>query len=208
MGGAYPIEVTLVCSDYSARRRRERFIDVTAVPPRRPPRTLAAMMLCLLLAYCGPGRESAPAADPGQATDSGGSSTGESSATDAVAAFATFAAGIQDDGAMSAEDIAEGLRLLAGAGGTLGAIPPELGVDLRVGAEHVLLNPKAADVSATIRTALIGVAESIDAAPGGPAIEASAQSIQADRPLTEQGAALRPYFQQVAKALQALPRDA
>src|SRR5688572_24774389 len=64
----------------------------------------------------------------------------------------------------SAEVIAEGLRALAGALGTLGIGGPDLQVDLRVSAEHLLLNPGAPATTTGVHESLRRAAEAIDSA--------------------------------------------
>ena len=63
---------------------------------------------------------------------------------------------------LSDDQMAEGLRKLAGALGTLNAGGPDLLIDLRVGAEHVLLNPAATETAAIIREAMVTAADAIE----------------------------------------------
>jgi hypothetical protein len=128
---------------------------------------------------------------------------GVDDASEPVRSFVEFAQELSAEEPLQPADIAEGMRRLAGAAGTLGAIPPELGAGLRIGAEHVLLNPEGADVSATVHGTLTRVAASLEEAPNAQAIQDAAGALRADAPITQQSAALRRYFGVVAQALQA-----
>ena len=107
------------------------------------------------------------------------------------------------DAPLEPDAIAEGLRRLAGALGARGTDRPELLVDLRVAAEHVVLNPTSPDVAATVRDTLIAAAAAIPAPPAasGPTPQAAAEGIKPDAPLTTQPAAIRTFFQAAADAL-------
>lgn len=129
--------------------------------------------------------------------------TAPAATPDPVQTFDRFAAGLPASDTLDAATIAEGMRALAGAVGTLGVAPPELLVDLRVVPEHVLLNPASPEVAATVRQTLVSVGGALAMAPGadGAAVQQAAEKIQGDMPLTGQGAALRTFFQEAAKAI-------
>jgi hypothetical protein len=118
--------------------------------------------------------------------------------------LATFAGSMPAEGPIEPEVIAGALRRLAGAAGSASAVPLALTVDLRVYAEHVLLDPESIEVTAAVRETLIRVADTVAETTPGPdaaALQAAATSISARQPLTTQAADLRRYFQAAAAAL-------
>jgi hypothetical protein len=93
------------------------------------------------------------------------------------------------------EFLANALRNLAAALGTLDLADLELQVDLRVAAEHVLSNPEAVETTAAVRQSLIAAAEAIEAdGRGDGRLRQSAESLRPDRPLPEQVATVRDFF--------------
>jgi hypothetical protein len=111
------------------------------------------------------------------------------------------AAGVETT-AVDEEFLANALRNLAAALGTLGLADLELQVALRVAAEHVLSNPQSADTTAAVRASLISAAGVIEAGGRGDgSVRQSAESLRSDRPLTDQGPALRDFFRKSAPAL-------
>lgn len=121
-----------------------------------------------------------------------------------VEEYLQFLAAVPDSqSGLSDERMVEGLRKLAGALGTLNMGNPDLLVDLRVGAEHILLNPASAETAATIRAALVATAETLEREPEtNGALGGAAQSIRADQPLTEQRMAVLHFFRQAGDAIQ------
>lgn len=120
--------------------------------------------------------------------------------------LATLAETMPADGSVEAEMIANALRRLAGAAGSASAVPPALGVDLRVYAERVLLDPESMEVTAAVRETLIRVADAVaetTSSPDAAALQAASTSISAQQPLTTQATDLRRYFQAAAAALAA-----
>jgi hypothetical protein len=115
-----------------------------------------------------------------------------------VQEYRTFVEGLPPAPEATLDDatIAEGLRRLAGALGSSGRAGTDVLVDLRVSAEHVLLNPGAADTTASAVNALTAA----EGAMGAGAVPAIRQ-LRRDAPLGEQSPALREVFQQSAKAL-------
>jgi hypothetical protein len=136
-----------------------------------------------------------------EATSDGASaSAGVPSAVEEYTQFAATA-GEGQTGA-DAGQLAEGLRKLAGALAVLNVGGPELPIDLRVGAEHVLLNPASTETTATIRDDLIAVADAVErATETGAALRGAAESIKTDRPLIEQQGTVLQFFRQAADAL-------
>jgi hypothetical protein len=103
---------------------------------------------------------------------------------------------------VSDDQMAEGLRKLAGALGTLNVGGPDLLIDLRVGAEHILLHPASTQTAAIIREALVAAADAIER--GGepdPALRGAAESVRPDQPLIEQRVAVMDFFGRAADAI-------
>lgn len=91
--------------------------------------------------------------------------------------------------------LANALRNLAATLGSLNLADLDLQVALRVAAEHVLSNPHAVDTTGAVRTSLITAAEVIEADDRGDgSLRQSAESLRPDRPLSDQGPALRDFF--------------
>jgi hypothetical protein len=118
--------------------------------------------------------------------------------------YLRFVAAVPDSqSGLSDDRMAEGLRKLAGALGTLNIGSPDLLIDLRVGAEHILLNPASAETTATIRAALVATADTLDrGTETGRALQGAAESIRSDQPLAEQRMAVLHFFRQAADAIQ------
>ena len=82
--------------------------------------------------------------------------------------------------------IVEGLRKLAGALGTLNLGSPDLQVDLRVAAEHFLLNSASTATAAAVRNSLISAADAIEAERRNEVnLRRLAESVRRDRPLLD-----------------------
>ena len=103
---------------------------------------------------------------------------------------------------LSDDQMAEGLRKLAGALGTLNAATPDLLIDLRVGAEHIVLNPASTETTAVIRDALVAAAGSMERTETDGPLRRAAESITTDRPLIEQHGTVFQFFQRAADALE------
>jgi hypothetical protein len=96
---------------------------------------------------------------------------------------------------VDAEFLADALRKLAAALGTLNLAAPELQVELRVAAEHVLLSPRSIETTAAVRDSLISAADAIQAGgTAGAGVRQSAESLRADQPLLDQDAAIREFL--------------
>ena len=103
------------------------------------------------------------------------------------------------------DNIVEGLRKLAGALGTLNLGSPDLQVDLRVAAEHLLLDSASTATTAVVRNSLILAADAIEAERQNEVnLRRLAESIRRDRPLLDQQAAVREFFRESAKTMQRL----
>ena len=98
--------------------------------------------------------------------------------------------------------VADALRKLAGALGTLHLADLDLQVALRVAAEHVLETPQPPGTTAAVRNTLISAAEAIEA--GGatdPGLRQSAESLRPDRPLLDQTATVREFLRRSGPTL-------
>jgi hypothetical protein len=138
-------------------------------------------------------------------TDQPGADPPSTAAAVAVEDYARFAAASAPQSGAEALYLAEGLRKLAGALATLNVGGPDLAIDLRVHAEHVLLNPSSVGTTALIRDDLIAAADALGAdARAGPSLRPRAESIRTDRPLVEQHATVREFFRSGADVLQRL----
>ena len=105
------------------------------------------------------------------------------------------------------EFIADSMRKLAAALGTLNLGDLDLQVALRVAAEHVVSNPQPVGTSAAVRNALISAAEAIEAdGTGGGGLRQSAESVLPDRPLADQAAAIREFLRRSGPALRRVSR--
>jgi hypothetical protein len=117
-----------------------------------------------------------------------------------------FAAAARDpqSGADGAQ-LAEGLRKLAGVLAALNIGGPDLPINLRVGAEHILLNPASSEVTVLIRDDLIAAASALEVGTATDgSLRGSAESIRTDRPLIEQRETVLQFFGQAAAAIQGL----
>lgn len=103
------------------------------------------------------------------------------------------------------EFVAGALRKLAAALGTLNVADIQLQTALRVSAEHVLSNPQPAGTSAAVRNSLISAVEAIEAVgPEDIDLRRSAESLRADRPLSDQSAIIREFLSRSGPALRRL----
>lgn len=99
--------------------------------------------------------------------------------------------------------IVDGLRKLAGVLGTLNLGSPELQVDLRVAAEHILLNPASTATTESVRNRLIAAANAIETGRhDADNLRRLAESIRPDVPLLDQQATVHKFFQESAKVIQ------
>ena len=106
--------------------------------------------------------------------------------------------------------IAEGLRRLAGALAALQLGSPELPIDLRVIAEHVLLSPASPATADAVRTLLIKTAAATgEQQPNdGAALRQAAEAISATAPLTSQQPTVHEFLRRSAHALAARSQGA
>jgi hypothetical protein len=158
---------------------------------------LVAAAVWLIVSLDDRGRE--PAA--GTTSDGAPASTGAPSAVEEYVRFAATAG--EPQAGAGAGQLAEGLRKLAGALAALNVGGPDLPIDLRVGAEHILLNPASTAITATVRDDLNAAAHALElATETSTALRGAAESIKPDRPLIEQQSAMLQFFRQAADALQ------
>jgi hypothetical protein len=148
---------------------------------------------------CANDREQQPTAAGGN--ESGLRTGGPASSVQPFIEFASTAGDPQSGS--SGEQMADGLRKLAGALASLNAGSPDLWIDLRIGAEQVLLNPGSTETTAIIRESLIAAADALERGRGPePALRETARSVRPDRPLMEQSVVVLDFFQQAADAVQ------
>jgi len=121
-----------------------------------------------------------------------------------VEGYVQFAAIARDSqSGLSDDQMAEGLRKLAGALGSLNVASSDLLIDLRIGAEHIVLNPASTETAAMIRDALVAAADSMERGTETDlALRGAAESIRPDRPLIEQPVAVLHFFRLAADAIQ------
>jgi hypothetical protein len=86
--------------------------------------------------------------------------------------------------------------------GTLGVGNPDLHVDLRVVAEHVLLTPASPATTAAVRDALLRAADAMESTDG--ALHGQARSIDPTQPLIEQQATVHRFFRASAELIRTL----
>lgn len=138
----------------------------------------------------------------------GDGATGTGNETDSpIHDYLRFASAVGDrpiqESTVDPDYIVEGLRKLAGALGTLNLGSPDLHVDLRVAAEHLLLNPASTATTAVVRDGLISAAAAIEPQHGNREVTLRrlAESITPERPLLDQQAAIREFFRESATAM-------
>ena len=104
------------------------------------------------------------------------------------------AAGAENSG-INEQFVADALRKLAAALGTLKLADLDVQVSLRVAAEHVLSNPQSADTTAAVRNSLVSAADAIEARdPAATGLRKVAESLRPDRPLPDQFATFREFI--------------
>jgi hypothetical protein len=144
--------------------------------------------------------------EPGIRTDALADATADHDAASPVRDYLSFA-GVAGGGPtqvpeFDADYVAEGLRKLAGALGTLNLGTTELQIDLRSAAEHVLLIPASPATTVVVREALIAAADTIEPEPGKA--RQLANSITPDKPLLDQPMTIVDFFREAAHAIQRL----
>jgi hypothetical protein len=104
------------------------------------------------------------------------------------------AAGAENNG-VDEQFVADALRKLAAALGTLKLADLDVQVSLRVAAEHVLSNPESPDTTVAVRNSLVSAAGAIEAGqPAATDLRKAGESLRPDRPLSEQFAAFRDFI--------------
>jgi hypothetical protein len=115
-------------------------------------------------------------------------------ADEPAAAYVEFARGLAA-GSPDRDLLVEGLRKLAGAIGARKGTPPEVAVDLRVAAEHVVLNPEAVGTTEAVRASLVAAAAALERdATGASPLRRVAESIDRATPLANQQDQLARFF--------------
>jgi hypothetical protein len=163
--------------------------------------------ILFLSAGCGNSSEPGRAGEKARATDVAAGSGRET--ISAVEEYLRMA-GIADtpDAGLNQEHMADGLRRLAGALGTLNLGAPALQVDLRVAAEHILLNPSSPATTESMRSRPVAAAEAIQtAADGDDSLRRLAESVRPGVPLLDQRATVWKFFQESANTIQRLSRQ-
>jgi hypothetical protein len=131
-------------------------------------------------------------------------------ATSAVHEYVQLAGALEDrrgeDPDVAAMTIAEGLRRLAGALATLRVGSPDLAIDLRVTAEHVVLNPSSPAASEALRKAFIATAAAIgERQPNAVAgLQQAADAVTGTAPITSQQPMVHEFLRLSAHVLAAL----
>jgi hypothetical protein len=116
--------------------------------------------------------------------------------------YLAFADGLAASGGSAADDlVVDGLRRLAGALGTLKPGDPELPVDLRVAAEHIIINPGAADTTTAVRTSLVAAALALEGEGSSTTLRGAADAIDSSQPIAEQREALARFFMLAAESV-------
>ena len=144
------------------------------------------------------------------AAAAGGETTSGDETKSPLQEYLQFAGAAGSRGAdVDQEYIVDGLRKLAGALGTLNLGSPDLQVDLRVAAEHILLNPASTATTEIVRNGLISAAEAIETGrpDGGDDLRRLAESVRPYGPFLDQRVTVHEFFQESAKAIQRVSRQ-
>jgi hypothetical protein len=124
---------------------------------------------------------------------------------DPVRDFTDFArTAASPDAESGAGYVTVGLRTLAGALACLGLDRDDLAVDLRVGAVHVEIQPASLENAALVQSLTRRVADQVASATADDSLRVLAQTIAADRPVTDQIPAFEAFFRAVSMRLDAL----
>ena len=125
--------------------------------------------------------------------------------------YLLFASSVRDRNVQGAdaEFMAEGLRKLAGALGALNIGGLDLTVDLRVAAEHVLLDPASTENIEVVRNGLVSAANALEAGRqrDAAALRQLAQSIRSDTRLLDQLATIHMFFRVSAEVMSPLSQE-
>jgi hypothetical protein len=115
--------------------------------------------------------------------------------------YLEFAGGV-DTIPADTQVIVDGLRKLAGALGTLQVAPPDVAVDLRVAAEHVLLSPDAPGTTEAVRDSLLAAADTLtDGGTDAALVGSLADSIDPGTAVGMQRDVLVRFFVRAAEVL-------
>ena len=129
---------------------------------------------------------------------------------DPVQDYVAFAATLANiPPAEAAESVAEGLRKLAGALGTLDVVDADVPIDLRIVAEHMFLNPDSPGTTEAVRHNLLSVAEGLARRDGDASeLRKVAEAIDARVPLSRQQDRVVEFLVRAADAIQRVSRPA
>jgi hypothetical protein len=106
---------------------------------------------------------------------------------DPVRDYLDFAGGVRAGAPSTGALIVDGLRMLAGAVATMESTGPEVAIDLRVAAEHVLLSPDSIGTTVAVRESLLGAATRVEIDRGAaPLLLEAAESIDPQASLIQQ----------------------
>lgn len=97
--------------------------------------------------------------------------------------------------------VIEGLRKLAGALGAVGVENPTLPSDLRIAAEHVVLNADDAETTALVRDHFVAVAAALERHDRERALRPAADAVQPGQPISTQRERVAEFFRRAADAL-------
>lgn len=195
--GAYDVRETTVAHIDTARSPRWSWTVIFAVV------LLAITAIFWAIERAGRNDERSRGADEPAASDVTTASGSETNSP--LQDYLQFAGTADTRGAdVDQEYMADGLRKLAGALGTLNLGSPDLQVDLRVVAEHVLLNPASTATTEIVRNGLLSAAEAIEPGrqDGEDALRRLAESVRPDGPLFDQRLTVHEFFQESANAIQ------
>lgn len=136
---------------------------------------------------------------PGAGPDSSSTAANEGSEAGAVAnpadIYLEFADALAPESGLDNGMVVEGMRRLAGVMGTLQNVPADVPLDLRVAAEHIVLNPDGPDTTVAVRNSLRAAAATLDSrSQGGAPITALVDAIDPARPIGEQTDAVKSVF--------------
>jgi hypothetical protein len=131
-----------------------------------------------------------------------GVNTGDRFAVEALVAFARSGRSSRTT-TSDPQFIADGLRALAGALATIGLAPGGLDVDLRVAAEHVLLDPSSLANAKITRDHLVAVADTFGAQglDNGASLRRLAEAVTPDQPLPAQTTTIADFLRATADIL-------
>jgi len=166
-----------------------------------------AILGALLLTIAGTSPACERSGEPENSSSSVGSSVVDATAPP-VQEYLRVADAVGADSTVFDEKfLADALRKLAGALGTLGLADLDLQVALRVTAEHVLMSPQSLETTSAVRNSLVSAADALAAgAESNAGLRQSAESLQPDRPLADQVGTIREFLRTSGPAIRRAAR--